>query len=191
MNPATFLHNCERIITGYPGLKISVPGIDLTSLRDADCTILTGATEPDVVTHETHFVGLASTAGQTDLGNLTFLVPRDYDQSVDKMRIRFLANSAGDTDTPTIDATCYRKRAGSALSADLDPTISAAVNNSTALAGWVEVKLEGESLRPGDVISLDFTASAHATDALNLYALEVVYYSCFVYFEEDERNDWA
>jgi hypothetical protein len=190
MNPAFFLANCERIVGGVQGLKVSMPGVNLNSLRDADGTILTGATEPSREALETSFIGAVVSAGQTDLGTLTFMIPRDYDATVDKMRIRFLAQSAGDTDTPTIDCAMYRKRAGAALSADIDPTISAAINTNTALADWVEIVSESDDWEPGDAVTCVFTTSAHAADALNLYALEVVYFSDLAYYEESERNDW-
>ena len=189
MNPGNFCRKMEGVITGT-GFKRSIPGLDLTALRDADGTILTASTEPDVAALETHFVGLQSNTSQTDLGTLVFMVPRDYDATVDKIRIRFLACSAGDTDTPTIDASIYRKRAGADLSDDLDPTISDEVNNSTTGAGWVEIKVEGEDLEPGDVLTCVFAASAHTTDILYIYALEVVYMGDLAYYEDDERNDW-
>ncbi len=190
MNPATFHKNLERIVTGH-GIKRVIDGLDINSLRDADGTILTASTEPSREALETSFVGAVVSSSQTDLGTLSFMVPRDYDATVDKMRIRFLANSAGDTNTPTIDAAIYRKRAGAALSADLNPVISAAVNNNTNKAGWVEITVESEGLQPGDALTVVFTTSAHTTDALNVYALEVVYIADLVYYEADERNDWA
>ena len=190
MNPFTFCSNMERIVTGI-GFKRSIPGLDINSLRDADGIIPTASTEPGRNALETSFDGVDVSSSQTDLGSLTFMVPRDYDATVDKLRIRFLAQSAGDTNTPTIDAAIYRKRAGAALSSDLDPTISAAVNNNTTTAGWVEVKAEGLGLQPGDALTCIFTTSAHTTDALNIYALEVVYVGDLAYYEESERNDWA
>jgi len=190
MGPGNFCRAMEGVVTGT-GFKRSIPGISLTSLRDADGTILTASTEPDVTALETSFIGLQSNVNQTDLGQLTFMVPRDYDATKDKMRIRFLCNSAGTTNTPTIDAAIYRKRAGAALSSDLNPTISAAAPTSTAKAAWREVKVEGLDLEPGDALTCVFTASAHSTDILYIYALEVVYIGDLAYYEEAERNDWV
>ena len=186
MNPGTFLKNCERITTGC-GFKKEIQGVDINSLRDADGTILTAATEPSREALETSFIGAVVSASQTDLGTLTFKIPRDYDASVDKLYIRFLANSAGDTNTPTIDAAMYRKRDGAALSSDIDPTISAAVNNNTNKADWVEIVSEGDKWQPGDAVTVALTTSAHTTDALNIYALEVVYFSDLVYYNNSER----
>jgi hypothetical protein len=186
MNPGNFLHKVEAMVTGY-GFKKILEGVDINSLRDSDGTILTAATEPSREALETSFIGAVVSSSQTDLGTLTFVVPRDYDADVDKMYIRFLCNSAGTTNIPTIDAALYRKRAGAALSSDLDPTISAAVNTSTSYAGWVEITADGLDLNPGDAVTWVFTTSAHTADALNIYGVEVVYYSDLVYYENSER----
>jgi plastocyanin len=176
-------------VTGTQGLKRATLTLhDLHLASGAPLAADSG--NPMYATLETYFEGVQLASSQTSLGSLTFMVPRDYDATVDKLRVRFLANSAGDTNTPTIDATLYRKRSGAALSADLDPTISAAVNSNTNKAGWVEIKAESLDLEPGDAVTFLFTTSAHTTDALNVYALEVVYFGDLAYYEEDERNDW-
>jgi len=185
LNPGTFLKRLEGVVSGF-GFKRVIPGIGIGSLRDSDGTILTGATEPKRASLETNFEGVQSTAGQTDLGTLQFVIPRDYDENNDELKVRFLAQSAG-TDVPTIDATLYRRREGAAISADLDPTISGAINSATALADWVEIDCSDLSLKPGDAIHMDFTLSAHASHAANIYGLEVVYRSDLVYFENTER----
>jgi hypothetical protein len=187
MNPGTFLKNCERITTGL-GFKRVIQGLNINSLRDADGIIPTASTEPSREALETNFDGIVVSNGQTDLGSLTFQIPRDYDESVDKLDIRFLANSAGDTDTPTIDCAMYRKRAEAALSADIDPTISGAVNNNTNKADWVQVRSHGDSWQAGDAVTCIFTTSAHATDALHIYGLEVVYASDLAYFDDADRS---
>ena len=137
LNPATFLSRLQYVVTGS-GFKRVIQGVNLNTLRDDAGIILTGSTEPSREALETHFDGVVVRSSQTDLGRLTFQIPRDYDESIDKLHIRWLCNSAGDTNTPTIDCIIYRKRAAAAISSDLDPTISAAVNNNTAKAGWVE-----------------------------------------------------
>jgi len=187
MNPATFLHRLQFIVTGH-GFKRVIQGVNLNTLRDDAGIILTAATEPSREALETVFDGVVVSSSQTDLGRLVFQIPRDYDESVDKLHIRWLCNSAGDTNTPTIDCVMYRKRAGAAISSDLDPTISAAVNNNTAKAGWVENVSEGDGHKAGDALCCEFATSAHTTDALNVYGLEVVYASDLVYYEDDERS---
>jgi hypothetical protein len=186
MNPGSFLHEVQGVLTGL-GFKREIAGLDINSLRDADGTILTAATEPSREALETSFIGVVVSASQTDLGTLTFKIPQDYDKANDELKIRFLAQSAGDADTPTIDAALYQKRAGAALSADLDPTISDAVNDNSSEAGWVEVDCDDLDLQPGDAVTVVFTTSAHTTDALNIYALEVTYRSDLVFNDADER----
>jgi hypothetical protein len=188
MNPGTFCKNMERITTGY-GFKRTIAGININTLRLATGAILAADSgNPQRGSLETNFEGVILASSQTDLGSLTFQIPRDYDQSVDKLRIRFLANSAGDTDTPAIDAAMYRKRAAAALSSDIDPTISAAVNNNTAKAGWVEIVSEGDGWQAGDAVTILFTSGAHTTDALHVYGLEVVYAGDLAYFDQDDRS---
>ena len=188
LNPATFLKRLEAVITGE-GFKKVIPGLDINSLRLTTGAILAADSgNPMRASLETSFEGVQLASSQTSLGTLTSVVPEDYDESRDKLRIRFLANSAGDTNTPTIDAAIYRKRAATALSADLNPTISGAVNNNTAKAGWVEINADGLGLQAGDAITVVLTSSAHTTDALNVYGLEVVYAACLVYFDPTDRS---
>ena len=186
MNPAVFLKNLERIITGQ-GFKRIIPGIGIGSLRESGGLILTAGTDPKRASFETVFEGVASAAAATTLGSLQFVIPRDYDETVDKLKIRFLAQSAG-TDVPTIDAAMYRKREGVAISSDLDPTISGAINTATALADWVEINCDGLGMHAGDAVHLDFTVSAHTSHDANVYGLEVEYHSDLVYFDKTDRS---
>lgn len=192
MNPGNFLQKLEAVVTGN-GIKRTIPGLDINSIRDADGTILTAATEPSREALETSFIGLVVSSSQTDLGTLSFAVPRDYDATVDKLRIRFLVNSGGTTDEPILDAAIYVKKPGTALSSDLNPTASAAIpkTSSTTGAAWREIKVEGEGLEPGDALTCVFSTGAHTSDAVNVYAVEVAYIGDIVYYEEGERNDWA
>ncbi len=186
LNGATFLKELETIIPGQ-GIKKIIAGVDLSSWRDVDGLILTGSTAPLRASLETVFEGVQSASGTTDGGSLQIVIPRDYDQSVDKLKIRFLAQSLG-TDVPTIDATMYRKREGVAITSDLDPTISGAINTVTALADWVEINCDGQGLHPGDAVHFDFTLSAHATHAASFYALEVEYNGTVVYYDKTDRS---
>ncbi len=187
MNEGTFLHDCQRLIAGF-GFKAEIPGIDINSIRLADGGILASDSgNPGRVSLETSFEGVQLPSSQTALGVVAFKIPRDYDKDQDYLRLRFLANSAGDTNTPTIDASIYRKRAGAALSSDLDPTISAAINNNTDIADYVEVNCDGLGMQAGDAVTAIFASSAHTTDALNVYAFEIIYKSDLVYFNVDDR----
>ena len=188
MNPDVFLQRCEGIVTGM-GFKRVLQGVDINALRDATGMILTGATAPLKAALETNFFGVQSATSTTAGGTLSFAVPEDYDQDQDYMSVRFLCNSAGTTDAPTIDATLYQKVAGTAISSDLNPTISAAASKTSATtgAGWIEIVAKGLGLKAGAAVTWLFTISAHATNALNIYAIEVVYKSDLVFYNRDSR----
>lgn len=187
LNAGTFLKRLEGTVTGF-GFKREIQGLDLRAIHLADgAPLASGSGNPMYASLETYFEGVQLASSQTALGTLTFKIPRDYDKDNDYLKIRFLANSAGDTNEPTIDASMYRKRAGAALSDDLDPTISDAVNTNTAIADWVEIDASDLGMEAGDAVTFIFASSAHTTDALNLYALEVIYRSDLVFNEGDER----
>ena len=187
LNAANYLKKMDGTVTGS-GIKRVIQGVNINTVRADGGLILTGSTNPNRTAVETSFDALVVTNAQTDLGRLVFNVPRDYDQSLDYLRLRFLAESAGDTNEPTIDAEIYLKRAGETLSADLDPTISEAVNTNTVGAGYVEVNADGLDLRAGDALNVVLTTSAHATDSLHVYSLEAVYKSDIVYFDKQDRS---
>lgn len=175
------------IATGN-GFKRVIQGLNINSFRDGDGTILTGSTEPSREALETSFIGLVVSNNQTDLGAITFNIPRDYDKSVDKLDFRFFCAGSGTTDTITIDASIYRKRPDTALSADLDPTISGSVPQGTANADYVEVRSHGDGYKAGDAITVVFSTNAHTTDSLYVYGFEVVYASDLVYEDETDRS---
>ena len=186
MNPATFLKNTERIVTGQ-GFKKVIPGIGLSALKTSAGLELTASTAMKRASFETVFEGVASASGTTDGGSLQFVIPRDYDETVDKLKVRFLCQSAG-TDVPTIDAAMYRKREGVAISSDLDPTISGAINTATVLADWVEINCDGLGMHAGDAVHMDLTWSAHASHDANMYGLEVEYHSDLVYYDKTDKS---
>lgn len=185
LNAGTFLKRLEGVVTGF-GFKRVIPGIGIESLRDADGLILDASSTPKRASLETNFEGVVVASSQTALGSLQFVIPRDYDETNDELKVRFLAQSTG-TDVPTIDAALYCKREGAAISSDLNPIISGAINTVTALADWVEIECSNLGLKPGDAIHVDFTTSAHTSHDANIYGLEVTYRSDLVYFENDER----
>jgi len=191
MNPATFLQNCDRIITGY-GFKRSVP-IPLGSLRliATGADIGVDAAESGIAMLDTGGLGMVLWADDdtTDIAQINFVVPQDYDETNDKLRLRVLCSADDNaTDTFYIDAKVYRKRAAAALSADLDPTISpTAVPATIATAAWREVNIDDEGMQGGDCLTIILAASAHTTSGLLIYGIEMVYSATLVYFDEDDR----
>ena len=185
MSGSSYLSQLNDIV---PGLGFKKAESVMGSIRDTSGAPLTNATTPPITAVETYFLAIVPASSSTFTGEFMWKVPRDYDQVKDQLRLRFLVNSAGDTDTPTLDAAIYRKRAGVALTADLDPTISAAVPNNTAIADWREINIDGNGLQPGDVLNIEVTASAHTTDALNIYDVEMEYRSTLVYYDKEDRS---
>ena len=192
MNPATILKNLERIVTGH-GYKKSVP-IPLATCHKYDdgALMTTTVTETGVDMLDTSdkqfviFVDDDETYGPA----FNFSVPQDYDESADKLRIRALCSmDGGTTDTVYLDAEIYRKRAGAAASADLDPTAeTTAIPSAVASAAWSEVNADGNSLQGGDQLTINLKTGAHTTDGIIIYGIEVVYAADIVYFDEDDRS---
>jgi hypothetical protein len=188
MQPGLFLRNTDRIITGY-GFKKSIPVGEW--LKASDGTALTSTTtNVGRGAIETNFNGIIGNASGTFAMNLDFRVPWDYDQSIDKMKLRFLAQMSGTTNTAVkLDASVYQKKVNTALGTDLDPTISAAIPNSTTKADWVEILLDGKGLIAGSGLSWVITSSGtHTTDAIWIYSAEIEYFSDLVYFNRDIRR---
>ena len=189
MQPGLFLRNTDRIITGY-GFKKSVDVLSM--VRAAAGTVLSGTTtNAGVGTPETGFVGaIIGDASGTFAVNLTHKVPWDYDQSIDIMKVRFLAQMGGATNSAVkLDAALYQKKVDAAVSADLNPTISAVIPTSTTKAEWIEIVATGLGLVAGSGLNWVITQSAaHTTDAIWIYDVEVEYYSDLVYYDRDKRR---
>lgn len=188
MSPGLFLRNTDRIIPGY-GFKKSVPVTGL--LTASDGTALTGTTtNVGRGAIETSFLGIVGASSGTFAMNLLFPVPWDYDQSQDKMKLRFLAQMGGNTNTAVkLDAALYQKKVTTALSADLNPTISAVIPILTTKAQWVEIVATSLGLVAGSALDWVITCDGtHTTDAIHIYAAEIEYYSDLVYFDRDIRR---
>jgi len=191
LNPATFLSRLQHVVTGN-GFKRSVP-ISLGAVNYIDGASLTATvTETGMEMGDTGnkqmFIFVDD--DMTSMCQFNFVVPQDYDESIDKLRIRALMSmDGGTTDTVYLDAEVYKKRAGAAASADLDPTAeTTAVPAAIASAAWSEVKCDSESLQGGDCLTVLLKTGAHTTDAIHIYGIEVVYAADLVYFDEDDRS---
>jgi hypothetical protein len=191
MTPFTFLKQIARLVAAGDGFRKD-SHIDLASVRTAAGLILTGATVPTIAATETNGLAIVAAASGTASGSFVWTVPGDYDQQADEAKIRVLANMAGATDDAvTLTATVYRKRAGTALSADLNPTADSSAVPASASptddAAWLTIDISGESLRPGDVLTINLVASAHTNDALQIWGIAVRYKSCLVLYDADAR----
>lgn len=117
-------------------------------------------------TLETNGLGLAWSASDVTAFAFHWTVPRGYDPTSDALKLRLLAQMGGTTDTPTLTAAVYKKKAGAALSADLAPSASAAITDTAA---YVEIDLSGNTLVEGDNLFIVITPGAHTTDELRIF----------------------
>lgn len=196
MNPYQFLKELAGLPTGASpggggdGIRVESQLNTISDLRTAAGLVLTAATTPAVVALETNALGVQAVASSNVLGSFVWDVPKDYDPSRDELTIRIVANSGGNTDAPTLNATVYNKRVGTALSTALTSVASAAIPKSatpaTAAAERI-ITLSGNKLRPDDVLTINLTSGAHTTDAVNIYSVDIVYRSNIVFTDMTTR----
>jgi hypothetical protein len=190
MSPYQFLSQLRRVKAG-DGFLRSVKLNPIADVRTSACLSLDNSnTVPRLLGVENNLMIVVVPAGQTSAGRLHFVVPNDYDATADKLRIRILGNSSGNVDAPTVSATVHRKREKTAEQTLSAPPATSAFPKSgapAAIAEWRELSLDGRGCKPGDMLQVTLTTSAHATDALHIYALEIQYSSCLVAYDETAR----
>lgn len=186
MNQYQFLKQLGNIPRpGGDGVKVSRPINPIAGLRTAAGLVLTGATAPSVQALETNALGVQAAASSNVLGSFVFELPGDYDNVADKLEIVVKAVSGGATDTPTLNATAYSKRAGVALTSALTSVASAAIS---ATASAVTIKLSGNSLQGGDTLTINLVSGAHTTDTVSIFSVAVHYKSAIVFSDPSARN---
>lgn len=192
MNPGQFLANLDRIVTGKGFKKsISIPLLQCHKYDDgAPMTTTITATGVDMLDTGSKQLVIFVDDDETYGPAFQFAIPQDYDESIDKLRIRALCSmDGGTTDTVYLDAEVYRKRAGAAATADLDPTAeTTAIPATVAGAAWSEVNADGNDLQGGDQITVNLKTGAHTTDGIIIYGIEVVYAADIVYYDESDRS---
>lgn len=192
MNPGQFLLNLDRIVTGH-GFRKSVP-VHLNECHKYDdgalLTTTVSAAGYDMLDTSSKQRVIFVDDDETSMFGFNFSVPQDYDESVDKFRIRALVSmDGGITDTVYLDAEIYRKRAGAAATADLDPTAeTTAIPAAVASAVWSEVDADGNSLQGGDQLTVVLKTGEHTTDGILVYGIEIVYAGDIVYYDETDRS---
>lgn len=190
MTPYNFLKQVRELKGNGDGYIVRLPVNIIGDMRTTGALTLTAATAPTVAAIETNAVGIVVAASTTAAGTMVWCVPPDYDQVSDYFKIKVLANSAGATNAPTLTATVYRKRALTALSADLAPTASAAIASSAspaAIATEVTITCSSKGLRPGDILTINLVTGAHTTDAVNIYGVWLEYKTLLVAYDETAR----
>lgn len=194
--PDNFLTVVKFLVTGGGRSAAGNPALDAgfsvvrplsppVDLRTAAGLVLTAATAPSVIVTETNGLTVVSAASGTALGSFTFQIPKDYDENTDELKLNFVAGMDGATDTPTVNATVYRKRAGVALSANLAPVASAALAQSSALK---TIDISGKSMLAGDYLTINLVTGAHTTNNVSLHSLEVSYRSTLVSYQAQDSS---
>lgn len=170
-------------VPNQTGTNGSLAGVGLVShplnvtrdLSTAAGLVLTGSTAPPIAALETNFYGVQPAASTTFDGAFNFIVPADYNQSVDILTVAIqIANST--TNTTAITATAYVKATATALSSVVTGTTSATApissNGITLFSTFA-----GKGLKPGQSLWIILTNSAHTTDAVSIYGIDVQYAS--------------
>lgn len=185
MNPFQYLKQMNSLPPpGGDGIRVEAGLNPISDLRTAAGLVLTAATTPAVVAAETNALVVQAVASSNVLGSFVWAVPKDYDNVKDELSIRIVAQMGGATDTPTLNATAYRKRAGAALTAALTSVVSGALSNA---AKEVTIGLSGNGLKPDDVLTINLTSGAHTTDAINEYSVDLVFRSSIVTSDVTQR----
>ena len=131
------------------------------------------------------------TATVNDIGHVHFIVPRDYDEATDTLKIRILADMvtvAVDNDVQ-LDAQVYVKHPGSALSVDKNPTKPTTILSATAQ--WLEFNLSRYGLKWGDVVDFKLITDGHndtAGEEVCIRAIVPVYRSTLVSYNEKDSS---
>lgn len=208
MNENNLVQRLGYLSTG-DGYRVCQPIDILAAVKDTTGLILTATTVPAVLATETNFFAISCVGGQTHVGLFNWVVPADYDEGKDELRIRLLCNRNADTAgdaAKTVTPLIYRKRAGVALSADLgcptSPVIPAlAVNLGTK---GIEINCDAKvlatgaanrslaatadaSIKANDALTVRLTVSAAFTDDIDIYGIEMVYRSNLAFTDISDR----
>jgi hypothetical protein len=201
MNKVTTTASTTKVgYGGGDGFKKKT-SFSIASLKTSAGLTLTAGTTPSIKNSESNAIVVSIAANGTAGGSFTWQVPPDYDNASDFLELHILAETGGTTDlTDTFSATVYYKRSpvydptkgvnggGYALSAVLGTIgTSAVVPTSTAHASTLIVSLSGNTLIPGDVLTINITATTGSTDAVNIYDFGLVYRSNLVFTDGSAR----
>ena len=125
------------------------------------------------------------------IGTVRFVVPRDYDENTDELKLRVKASMvsvAVDTDVQ-LDSEMYVKRGVAALSADKNPT-----KPSTVLAlapAWVTFNLSRKGLVRDDIVYIKLITDGHNDtngEEVLIHDFELVYRSTLVSYNERDSS---
>lgn len=122
---------------------------------------------------------LSWVAANSDTIECQIVVPGDFDPGADQITFHLLVVQTGGTDTITVDIVARLIRAATDISGAGDLYAGAA--QPVSKSGTADVPeelsfvLSGNSLLRHDIIEIEVTPSAHANDALWLFAAWIEY----------------
>ena len=124
-----------------------------------------------------------------DIGHIVWVVPRDYDENTDILRLRVMASqvSLSTDDDVELDAEVYVKTAGAALGSDEGPTAPGTV--LAAAEQWIEFDFKGYGLVRDQVVTIQLITDGHNdTDGeeVLIHAIELYYRSCLVSYDDED-----
>lgn len=191
-----FLYMIKNVVTGINGIvnriggaQAADGGIQVDHQYDLTDLVLLG-TSVAVAAFDTNAYGLKTHATTTAVGEIEFVVPRDYDEATDQFQLSILvAQAAQVTDTNVlITATPYLMTPGSNT---LVTGTAATVGPTTLLPTWYTFTLSGQGLKRQQVDFIKLTIANNATtgDEAYILGLYVTYASCIVsYFDTDKSG---
>lgn len=182
-SPNNFLYLVKQLVTG--GLKPDATGplpADGGFYLDYQVALGSGINSTGATIISVNNVPiLSSAASNTLITDIGFLVPRDYDEASDQIKVRLLARSGGTTNTPTLTVASSTTQLGSTVGVAGTSVVSAAI---TAVEAAYEFDLSGQGLTRDSILNFTVTASAHTTDTVQIFGIEVVYASCLVSWKD-------
>lgn len=167
------------------------------------------ATSTVLVTDSAGFRALSTAASHNTVATWEFIVPRDYDQQSDKFLVRIAASMNGNTDSPTLTLIASTLLPAGVLNYGVNPptlnstitvvagstvigSTATAYNSTTGVFTYgstlsstqqvFEFPMTGMGLFRDKQVALVLSTGAHTTNAVQVYAVEVVYNSCLVAF---------
>lgn len=126
-----------------------------------------------------------SASGETALPAASFVIPRDYDEETDHLKLNVAGRMDGSTDTPDFDVVVTLTRVG-----DTDSTIQSSTTVFSLSDSYAEAVLDlsGNELQRGDHLDIAVTLGAHTTDAAERLAARPEYRSTLVSYHEEDSD---
>lgn len=193
LSPDNFLVHIKNLVTGG-GRTGGEPVHDAGYLKRAEGVTLQSLVDTSaLVAHETNARVILIEQTVDTAGSISFPIPRDYDEATDEFRLRVLASqlTLSVDDDVKLDVELYRKRAGTALSADLAPSFTSdpAVPILSVAEQWVEFDLSQLTFLRDDVATIEvITNGLNDTDGeeVLIHAVELVYRTTLVSYDDED-----